>query len=66
MCSSISQTEEDYSSSSPFRKRHYFAEVKIKCHNHARLSDGLVENLTVGQALQPFVSEMRRIVPLRV
>jgi hypothetical protein len=65
-CSSISQTEEDHSRLSPFRKGHYFAEIKIKGHDHARLSDRLVENLTVGQALKPFVSQVGRVVPVRI
>jgi hypothetical protein len=60
------QTEEDHSSLSPFRKGHYFTEVKIKGHDRARLSDRLVENLTVGQALKSFVSEVGRVVPVRV
>jgi hypothetical protein len=65
-CTSISQTEEDHSGLSTLRKGHYFAEVKIKCDDHARLGDRLIENLAVGQALQSFVSEVGRVVSLRV
>jgi len=63
-CTSISQTEEDHSGLSTFRKGHYFAEVKIICDDHARLGDRLIENLAVGQALQSFVSEVGRVVSL--
>jgi hypothetical protein len=63
-CTSISQTEEDHSGLSTLRKGHYFAEVKIKCDDHARLGDRLIENLAVGQALQSFVSEVGRVVSL--
>jgi hypothetical protein len=66
ICSSVAQTKENDFSLPSLTKRHDLAKVEVKCHDHTGLSDRLIEDFTIGQSLKSLVSQMSRIVPLRV
>ena len=45
-----------------FRRRDDFAEVEIECQDDPVFDKPLLEDVTVREAVQPFVSQMDRIV----
>ena len=49
----------------PLEKRDDLAEIEIKSHDHAGLSDRLFKDRAVRHSLKPFVPEVCRIVTLR-
>jgi hypothetical protein len=54
-CSRIPQAKENDSGLTSFSKRYDLAEIQIKGHDDARLSDGLFEDSTVRRPLKSFI-----------
>ena len=57
------EPEQDHAYSIPFREGHDFTEVQIKGENDPVLSDGLLENLPIGQFVKIFFAQMFGVMP---
>jgi hypothetical protein len=58
----VVQPEQNHAHHAAFRRRDDVAEVEIERQDNAVFDEPLLDDVAVGKALQPFVSQMNRVV----
>jgi hypothetical protein len=64
LASGIAQSKHNDTCPTPFCQSRDLAEIEVKGQNHSIFSNTFVKDLSVGQSLQPFVRQMRYVVPM--
>jgi hypothetical protein len=58
----VVQPEQNHTDHPAFRRRDDFTEVEVERQDDSVFDEPLLEDLAVGEAVQPFVSQMDRVV----
>jgi hypothetical protein len=58
----VVRPEQDHTHHAALRRRYNLAEIKIEREDDAVFDESLLEDVTVGEAMQPLVSQMHRVV----